>query len=198
MPFIVSKSAFENELYVAGKEDAFSSTCIRLCDMIERYEPEYLSKVLGYGFYKEVLAALGDGSNVEQKYKDLVDGVDYTVSGVLYQWRGLRHYTASYIYYWYMRMNFTDTTLVGEVSQKGENSIGVSVSDKMVKAYNDSSWGRGEFWYNWWFYCCRGVNYQDYAGQRKLYHYLTNNTESFPDFKSVQMNYVEPINVFNL
>lgn len=183
MPSIVSKDLFINELFIAGLENPKSAVCQELCAMIAKYEPIYLSRVLGYSFYKQVLTAIGDGSNVSQEYKDLIDGVDYTVRDIVYNWQGLRYYTMCYIYYWYNRMNFSRTAITGQAIAKIENGDIYSATQKMAKAWNDASWGSYMAW-----------DIDNYGGQRKCYHYLTNNVATFTGFTTLGYRPIKPVN----
>lgn len=48
---------------------------------------------------------------------------------------------ANYVYYWYMRNNWTNTATTGEVKPQNENAVIVSPALKMVRAWNEmSSW----------------------------------------------------------
>lgn len=56
---------------------------------IENYETEFLEKVLGYDLYKALKAGL-IAPVVDQKWTDLIEGVEYTsLSGKLTFWKGL-------------------------------------------------------------------------------------------------------------
>jgi hypothetical protein len=56
---------------------------------IQKYEPEFLQKVLGYQFYKNLLAGLQE-TTVAQKWVDLLEGKEYTGLDLqLTKWRGL-------------------------------------------------------------------------------------------------------------
>lgn len=56
---------------------------------IEKYETEFLSKVLGYELYKALKAGL-IAPVVDQKWTDLIEGVEYTnLAGRLTFWKGL-------------------------------------------------------------------------------------------------------------
>jgi len=57
--------------------------------LIAVYEPEYLSTVLGYSINKDFQAGLLVGT-VDQKFKDIRDGVEFTgARGQVQKWPGL-------------------------------------------------------------------------------------------------------------
>lgn len=136
---IVSLSDFNNELLIAGVENPNLGVNQDICAMISEREPEYLTNLLGYGLYKDVWAGITtDPDNVPQPIADLVNGCDYDVFGALRKWEGLRKHTAQYVYYWYQRMAFTRTAVVGEVKPNAENSTLSTARFKMGQAYNSS------------------------------------------------------------
>lgn len=139
---IVTEKNFANELLIAGWENPNSGVCQGLCDAIDRYEPIYLSTVLGYGFYQHVLSVIeADPENVPEEYAALIDGSDYLFDGVLMYWEGLRTHAAQYIYYWYNRGEMSKTTGMGQMVPSVENGNIVSVKRKLTDIYNRAMFG---------------------------------------------------------
>lgn len=137
--YIVSCKDFTNELLVAGLENGFGGATQELSKMICKYEPIYLSALLGYAMYQDLLANIQDPSNVPQDYADLVNGVEYTNHhGILTYWEGLRKHTAQHIYYWYQRNNVSSTTVAGQVKPAVENGQVLTNVQKFTRAYNSS------------------------------------------------------------
>lgn len=140
--YIVSTSDFVGEIFIAGLENGFGGVCQNICNLRDKYEPLYLSKILGYGFYQDVLANVSDPQNVPDEYVKLINGTDYTLpNGHLAYWEGLRKHTAQYIYYWYMRMDANKTSAAGQSTTSVENAALTGAWDKMVTAYNSSVLG---------------------------------------------------------
>jgi hypothetical protein len=90
---------------------------------IEKYEPRFLSDLLG------------------DIYDDYTTGLN--VIPIDAKWTALKampelkNAIANYVYYWYMRNKATETTGIGEVTNKAENARRVSGADKMAKAWNE-------------------------------------------------------------
>jgi hypothetical protein len=109
---------------------------------IDEYERVLLLNALGIVLYEELVTALTDLSNSNQKWEDLVNGVTYTnPSGVKKRWEGLKgangqSLIAAFIYTEYLRnLNETFTT-VGVVRNDAKNATNRSGTTKLIKAYN--------------------------------------------------------------
>jgi len=97
---------------------------------IERYEEEFLRKLLGlplYEAWKDGLAA-AEPAEIWTELKNRI----YRVTGV-----GSFSPAAGYIYWFAMAASVSDTTMTGEKKFKGTFSDNVSIVRKTVKAWND-------------------------------------------------------------
>lgn len=132
----------------------------KLCWFINRYEPDFFTRLLGYSLYKAFAADIFN-ENPEQRWIDLKDGVEYTgFDGYTKKWRGIvetlvdpavgdeclpaseglyNSLPAHYIYYHYVRSIATQTAGIGEVISKAENAYVVSPVQKQVHAWNAMS-----------------------------------------------------------
>jgi hypothetical protein len=118
----------------------------RLTFFITKYEEELLRNLLGNALYLAFKSGT-DGKqdvDIEQKWKDLRDGVDYVdYSSFAKYWIGLRNTTkkqsiiANYVYYWWHRDKASQTTAMGEVQQKSESGDNASPAVKMCRAQNE-------------------------------------------------------------
>lgn len=113
----------------------------RLSGLINKYEPEFLEKVLGYPLDEQFTTGYSAPSP-EQKWKDLAEGKAYTkTDGKPARWAGLINEAnllspiANYIYYWERRDAFTKTTTAGEQKNKVENSDSGDAAGKMARAW---------------------------------------------------------------
>lgn len=137
---LIDETYFIGELNLPNTND--ENVIEVLEQFIDKYEKSFLTDLLGYELYKEFTAGL-KVSPVDQKWKDLRDGAEYTYNQRLYKWDGLiRDETqtspiANYIYYHWQRDAISQTTAIGEVASKSENSIRVSPSGKMIRAWNE-------------------------------------------------------------
>jgi len=114
--------------------------------LIKKREPELLTQLFGYEMYKAFTTGLA-APTPEQRWLDLRDGVDYTdTDGLSRRWMGLvtkeaadpkQSLIANYVYYWFTRKEATQSSGVGEVVTKTENSKRVSPISKQVRAWNE-------------------------------------------------------------
>lgn len=112
-----------------------------LTNEIKKYEPEILKQLLGYELWK-LVAAYGDSS--PQRIKDIVEGKEYDVSyngrDQTIKWNGLKNtelisLIAYYVYYWVRRNSITQTSGLGELKSKVENSIIADANQKACSAW---------------------------------------------------------------
>lgn len=108
-----------------------------LQSLIDDKEPEVLTKLLGYSLYKAFIAGLAEDP-IPQKWADLKNGAEYTDQrGNLQKYLGIKPIISRFVYYWYLRQQATQTTGVGESSNKTENAIRTSPNQKQATAWND-------------------------------------------------------------
>lgn len=140
MATLVGAANFVGDILIVNGSNPHSGTGFDLCYFIEKYEPEYLSNAIGYAFYLDIITIISaNPDDVPDEYANLVNGTDYEDErGVLRKWKGLKAYTADYIYYFYKRNDFTSSAGTGEVNAAVENGISRSSDQKMVRAYNES------------------------------------------------------------
>jgi hypothetical protein len=142
---LIDRTYFVGELNIPNASQAAISSQLSL--FIQKYEEKFLRDVLGYSLYKAFSAAW---PSTDQKWVDLVEGVEYTSAGKTKFWRGLVDAVsgdvsfdtspiANYVYYWYQRNNHTQTATTSEVKPANENATVASPAVKMVKAWNEMS-----------------------------------------------------------
>jgi hypothetical protein len=138
MPNLISSAFFVGELSIPNLQQ--ESVSENLAYFITKYEKECLIGTLGYHLYKLTLVPR---DSMEQRIKDLLDGVEYKLNGKLTKWEGLVHgdysLIANYIYWFFMKNNATHTTGVATTKSNAAASISVSPAEKMVAAWNDMS-----------------------------------------------------------
>lgn len=84
---LIDRTYFIGELNIPNTDQ--NSVGELLDWFIEKYETEFLEKVLGYELYKALKAGLQEVT-VDQKWTDLIEGVEYTnLAGRLTFWKGL-------------------------------------------------------------------------------------------------------------
>lgn len=93
---------------------------------IERYEPEYLSKLLGDELYNDFLKSREESVNKWDEFKAiLVEGDSFKRSPI-----------ANYVYFFMLRSFNSDATLNGVKTDSDEGHL-ISPERKMVNAWND-------------------------------------------------------------
>lgn len=83
---IINASYFNGEINIPNTDKA--PVLDLLYQFIEKYEPELLQRIFGYGFYKDFTAGI-QTDPIPQKWVDLLLGVDYTYGGISRRWRGM-------------------------------------------------------------------------------------------------------------
>lgn len=145
---IIDSSYFEKgELYIPNNRDLSAqpvgspSTKSDVDFFINKYEPELLLNALGVTLYNELETANSDLPNAAQKWKDLVNGVDYTIDGVTRRWDGLigagkQSLIAYFVYCQYLRDKEATFTTTGVVQNDANNAENYDPTRKYIKAWN--------------------------------------------------------------
>lgn len=125
---LIDKSYFTKELHIGDLSNTRDGTPDMLDAYIERYEKEYLTKLLGLELYNEFMAGLEE-EPVPQKWVDLKNEIvdeTFKVSPI-----------ANYVYCKWQNQNYTKNVGIGQVKNKAENAIVVRPYDMQVMAWND-------------------------------------------------------------
>jgi len=108
---------------------------------IALYEPELLLKALGYQLSKDFVAGIVSPSP-DQKWLDLLNGVEYTYGSYPRKWIGFKNAEkrspiANYVYYMYQEDAVTTSNMVGVTATQADNSLRSDPSKKMADAWNE-------------------------------------------------------------
>lgn len=144
---IIDSTYFEVKNFIPNlkEPDPNSKKESDLAHYISRAEEEVLSFAFGMEMwedFKPYVAEGADPSLIPQNYLDILDGMTYVVNGEKHYWKGLRNNVtkesllADYTYYIYYRDHTSTTTEAGEVAMDNKIGTRVSMSRKLVKAYN--------------------------------------------------------------
>ena len=133
---IINSTYFINEIFIAGQANSvdIDSSRSKLSGFINKYEPKFLTDLLGDVLYSEFKSGLLEVP-IPQKWTDLKNVLanDITKESPI----------ANYVYYWFLRNASTTTVEVGESKQLTENAERVSSIDKQVRAWNEMvDWNR--------------------------------------------------------
>lgn len=170
---------------------------------IDEVEKLILLNALGLSNYNELQTALSDLDNADQKWKDLVNGVEY--DGKL--WEGLKHSKSLLVYAIYYEFlcdnNRGRFTVNGIAKAKDENKEFVNPNFKLVDAYRKfiEKYQKG--------YCFEprisyidGVRFTDYSVNTEdvivsLFQFLEDKKDDYSFDKSKFKTY-QNINTFDL
>lgn len=140
---LIDTSYFNGETFIPGVEGSAISDV--LVTFINKYEPDFLNKVLGVAFAKEVLEGLAaTAENAENQWTRIVFGDTFTHCNTDYLWRGLKNsdtkdsVIARYVYKYYAQSRIiSQTTSLGESAAKMENSERVAMTHKLRQQWNE-------------------------------------------------------------
>lgn len=138
MANLIDDTYFIRELTIAQLgQGVTGGNGAKLTLYIDRYEPEFLKKVLGYSFYKLMLANSGDA-----RFVSLISGSDYTYKDVLHRWEGFQNAEkispiANYVFYMFGRQDVEQPVGSGIVRPKAENSTMVIPNLTLISAFNE-------------------------------------------------------------
>tara|TARA_R100000951_G_C2653560_1_gene185287 strand:- start:7185 stop:7697 length:513 start_codon:yes stop_codon:yes gene_type:complete len=130
---------------------------------IDKYEKQYLIKLLGVELYKLFIADLVNGVPQTTKYLDLYNPFEYDDSTC---WitisEGMVDMVKGFIYFQYLKDQTNQVAVSGNVRPLGENSENVSTLNSMIYTrYNESV---KTFKAIQRFICDNNSNYLDYNG----------------------------------
>ncbi len=137
---IIDESYFRGEITIAQLSQA--TVLSNLDTFISKYEPRFLKQLLGLSFYNAFIDGIDPISGAQQRWLDLLNGVEYEYNDRLYEWVGFQNTDklspiANFVYYQFTTKQVQWTVGTGEVKPKNENSTMVSATPKLVRAWNE-------------------------------------------------------------
>ncbi len=139
MPTIIDYTYFRDDIYLPQTGNTEGRTLIN--QFIEKREPEYLKKALGYDLWKAFTTGIEGSGTPDQRWVDLLEGKEYEYASVNNKWEGFENDAkispiANYVYYWYVSKKAVDNTLVGTATGAVDNNTRVNPMDTLVDAWN--------------------------------------------------------------
>lgn len=157
---ITKRSYFKGDIQIANATDTAPSSNLignakELNYFIARYEREVLVKLLGLKLYNEFKTQFDVGideqwtlkTTADQKWKDLLNGSEYTYNGNDYSWKGLIYsdmnaepdtsIMAYYIYSKFIEVDELRHSGVGFAKDQAQNSEIQLGRSKWAYAYNE-------------------------------------------------------------
>ena len=108
-----------------------------LNDIIEKYQKDLLIDILGEREYYNLDNDLVDGVPATNKWLLFVNGTDYVVDSVHYDYKGIKPVLLKFIYYYWQKENASILAESGELVNNQINARKVIPINKMVAAYNE-------------------------------------------------------------
>lgn len=139
MANLIDTTYFVNEIAVAQVD--FPPVADSLTKFIDKYEPIYLSRILGLQLYNDFIAGLAVVTP-DQKWLDLRDGKEFTDScGNLRKWTGFVNAQkvspiAYYVYRQWLNNSAQNTTGSGQATVETENAVRVNIIPKVNEIWN--------------------------------------------------------------
>jgi hypothetical protein len=151
---IIDKSYFQGNLNIPNVQENLTPLGGRrgnqsnLDSYIAKYEVKVMKDALGLVAYKSFIASFEANGDVkptaDQRWKDLINGVEYTYNGEDYEWEGLRYTLGTYSYsliadyVFSIFLNDTSRTLgsPGMVKEATNSAETVSSIPRISEAWN--------------------------------------------------------------
>jgi hypothetical protein len=132
---LITKIDFESTFQVfAGTEEMES----KLDDVIERYQPQILRKILGEIEYQSFANDITNGVPASAKWVSFLDGKTYTANGVTYYYEGIKPVLVRFMfYYWHLEM-LTIPGEMGQLKPEYQKIKQVVNGAKLAGAYNEA------------------------------------------------------------
>lgn len=203
---IITPDYFQGNIKIPNSQDAITPLTDRagnhfdLVEYIARYEKQIMVYALGLTEYNSFILSFETNGDVkpgaEQRWKDFIEGVAYTVDSVDKEWKGLRYVEGSQkysfiAYYTFSKFVNDISTKVGDAgiqksnskSSKGYSSIPTVVDafNEFIKLYQGKATevNSVRYWYG------KNISGIDYFNQTQvndevsMYEYLQDNTDQY-------------------
>ena len=144
--FIIDDSYFTGKINVPNVTEYNGSTVEAIEDYINKYGRLFMRETLGNVLFKDLMLNLDNGElkpTATQKWKDLINGKEYTKNGETYTWQGIKGgcdlYKDSVLAYFIYLNYFEITYFTGFslASTEAKNSTVINPSNHLVEIHND-------------------------------------------------------------
>lgn len=133
MENLIDSSNFTGEFNLPGEILSGDNELIE--GYIAKYQEEILTRLLGYTLYADMEANI-----TATHWAEFIAGKVYTYDmfnkTYKVKYTGIRDVITAYVYYNYLKDNVTSTGVNGEMMGNVENAVLVSMTPKMVNAWN--------------------------------------------------------------
>ena len=144
--YLIDKTYFNGILIVPNIYEVNSDELENLNKNIDKYARLFMQEFLGLELFIEFDSHLTGGvlnSNAPQKWKDIVNGVVYTLKGKTFKWKGLIYsegainisLLANFVYY-YSYQNSVNSS-IGQVVINPRNAVNINPSEHLTQVWNE-------------------------------------------------------------
>lgn len=151
--YLIDETYFQRDLVTPNSQELSSDGGVsNELNVLETYIDErsrlFLKDALGYELFKDLDSNIDSNGDLlvtaPQKWKDLVNGKEYTSNGELVRWQGLlitegafkSSILADYTYYHWLMGNLSTMTGVGDVVVEAKNAINVRSNQRLISIWN--------------------------------------------------------------
>ena len=200
MAYLIDETYFQRELFVPNADDQDRSVYQDLQAFIDEKSRLCLKEALGYTLFKDLDENITNGvlnADAPQKWKDLVNGVEYTKNGYTFYWEGLlvqdgafkKSLLANFTFYHWLLYNQSTMSGVGEVVLNAKNAININSTQRLTTVWNSfvEMYQGKQFEYNYKTYHRNGIKVVDWIGKNtsdyysSLIMFLSDNEENYPN-----------------
>jgi len=188
---LISRSQYQNGLLIANSQDTAPNSNllgngVKLDSFREKYEREILIMTLGYDLYKELQSNLevltgqteqSVKASADQKWKELVNGVELTIDGYTEKFEGLKSdnsFIADYVYYKFMEDDLKNHSGVGFTQSNPNGGTKTNPTQKLVSVWNDM---------------VEKIIFYDKPYMLSLYYFLDYNNVDYPKWLGSNFDY---------
>jgi hypothetical protein len=144
--YLIDKTYFNGILNVPNIYEVNSDELQNLNKNIDKYARLFMQEFLGVELFIEFDSHLTGGvlnSNAPQKWKDIVNGVVYTLNGKTFKWKGLIYsegainisLLANFVYYYSFQTCVNSS--IGQVVINPRNATNVNPSEHLTQVWNE-------------------------------------------------------------
>lgn len=201
MAYLIDGTYFNRELYVPNVDELNTSAGDEISLFIDSKARQCLKDALGYVLYNSLDGDIDNNGSLKadaaQRWKDLVNGVEYTKDDKTYYWSGLKYQEgnykksllANYTFYFWLEEQVSQQSGLGEIRGESKNAINVDTTRRLVKVWNEfvTMYQEGSFQRTPLVFYQDAVKVTDWfqnstqTGFVSLLQFLQDNKETYPD-----------------
>lgn len=148
MSYLIDETYFKRELFVPNADEVGRRAYEDLQEFIDGKSRELLRDLLGYSLFNDLDSQIVNGklpNTADLKWRNLVNGVEYTKDGETYYWLGLlrvdgsfkKSLLANYVFTHWLEFSQSTQSGVGEVVLQAKNATRINSTKRLVNVWND-------------------------------------------------------------